>query len=1425
MNFDTIENIDSLLNILKKGISNPQRAAFLWVGAGLSIPAGYPSLAGLAERLRKASVHKLGPDAQVSPLEIIDTFVDKNGKGLLLEQLSDIFENRKAPLPYHRDLVSLPWKGIVTTNYDELLENALKESNIDYKLKVLEENLDINPGSTLSLYKIHGDITSFQKTILDSQGYKTYDNRYPLLKTDLESLLRKHSLVFFGCGMRDERLIGWLRKLGKERREYLMPSCCVMARVDWESIPQEEQDLLLEGNIKPLLLENHAQIPELISYHSKKIPSARQEKSFTFRVDFNEDKSVWNISLNEGAARVEQLPWRKDDVFLNALEKFWDMGEKPVAEEKDKDAFYSFAVAVGEALSRSLFGQDAGKALKSHKGGDNQPPLVLIESHDDFILSLPWELIRIDGEFIVREAKVDLARCALSGTESTLSPPDRPFSLLVNVSAPESESSRLDYEGESYRIARIFQEQEKVRFTELGTLEDIMGEIEKHEPMGIHFSGHGLPAGLVFEDDEGGEDAVNIEEMIRRVNILSPKNKPKFFYLASCHGNTPGKPTDVEGGSRSSAARLHGSGFAQVVGYFGPVADLLSTKAEVALYGAIAQGKPTRHGIRKARLELGKGYHALENPGHKTALPQSWWKEGSYPFAWAQLVFYHRGPDLSLGLETTGKRTDISETPLERTFADQETRRILTTGFIGRRREIHRFRRDLREGKRVFVFQGFGGLGKTALAFKVLALPLASEKTRLITLWCQEVEEETHPAAVLVSQFSEACSKIFGEAWNQIIQAVDHQVGESPVNRMAAFLQILLQQGLEIVVYLDNMESLLEGVEDGDPNAFGEWRDPECKALWGVLAANSGKNLLLAATCRYTNPDFNRYLTPVSHLSWDAVLRMMPWFPGLRRLSPLARIRLTEKLSGHPRAVEYLNDIIVSALDQWEDKKGRWTLPETQGAMEREWRELIEPALPAMEETLKENLLLETIWKKILDEDCRAMLIRLTVLRRPWDWELMCELGEAGGPKDKAEKSAERLRKTSLLTQLEEKDVEGQWTKLYQLHPMVARFVEKQEGKEGEKIRKEALLRAGTFLEELAETSKDIMVDLDAGHYLFQAGEFNRANELLGNASQALQGWGRVREGLNILKPFLEDKEAREGLAPELMGRLLGTMGLAHDRLAEVDKAIEYHEQALVISREIGDRRGEGNRLGNLGLAYADLGKIGKAIEYYEKALLIQREIGDKRGEGNQLGNLGLVYADLGKIDKAIEYYEKALVIQREIGDRRGEGTALGNLGLAYAGLGKIDKAIEYYEKALVISREIGDRGGEGNHLGNMGAAYFILGQTIKAIEYYEQALFIAKNIGERRNEGNWLGNLGSAYGVMGEVPKAIEYYDQALVIAKEIGDRRGEGNQLGNLGSAYLQLGQKEKGTEYLEQCLKIAIEIQDPRMEEFAQRILGGD
>jgi tetratricopeptide (TPR) repeat protein len=179
----------------------------------------------------------------------------------------------------------------------------------------------------------------------------------------------------------------------------------------------------------------------------------------------------------------------------------------------------------------------------------------------------------------------------------------------------------------------------------------------------------------------------------------------------------------------------------------------------------------------------------------------------------------------------------------------------------------------------------------------------------------------------------------------------------------------------------------------------------------------------------------------------------------------------------------------------------------------------------------------------------------------------------------------------------------------------------------------------------------------------------------------------------------------------------------------------------VTISREIGDRRGEGADRNNLGLAYADLGEVRRAIGYYEQALAIHREIlraprseaewtSARRGEANALGNLGIAYKKLSDARRAIGYYEQQLIITREVCDRRGEGNALGGLGNAYLQLGDTHQAIGYYEQALAIREEIGDLMGMATDSFNLALLYARKIEPGHALPHAQRAVRVFAQVG-----------------------------------------------------------------------------------------------
>ncbi len=67
----------------------------------------------------------------------------------------------------------------------------------------------------------------------------------------------------------------------------------------------------------------------------------------------------------------------------------------------------------------------------------------------------------------------------------------------------------------------------------------------------------------------------------------------------------------------------------------------------------------------------------------------------------------------------------------------------------------------------------------------------------------------------------------------------------------------------------------------------------------------------------------------------------------------------------------------------------------------------------------------------------------------------------------------------------------------------------------------------------------------------------------------------------------------------------------------------------------IEDRGGAGQELDRLGTAYAVFGKVREAIDYYEQALAITRELGDQEELAWTSWNLGLVLEAQGDLARA----------------------------------------------------------------------------------------------------------------------------------------------------------------------------------------------
>jgi CHAT domain-containing protein/Flp pilus assembly protein TadD len=88
-----------------------------------------------------------------------------------------------------------------------------------------------------------------------------------------------------------------------------------------------------------------------------------------------------------------------------------------------------------------------------------------------------------------------------------------------------------------------------------------------------------------------------------------------------------------------------------------------------------------------------------------------------------------------------------------------------------------------------------------------------------------------------------------------------------------------------------------------------------------------------------------------------------------------------------------------------------------------------------------------------------------------------------------------------------------------------------------------------------------------------------------------------------------------------------------------------YFEQALVLRRETGDKRGEGVTLASLAATFTRLGQPATAQTHYEQALALFQAIGDRTGEANILYQLARLHRQAQDFPAACARIEPAIAI------------------------------------------------------------------------------------------------------------------------------------------------------------------------------------
>ncbi len=155
------------------------------------------------------------------------------------------------------------------------------------------------------------------------------------------------------------------------------------------------------------------------------------------------------------------------------------------------------------------------------------------------------------------------------------------------------------------------------------------------------------------------------------------------------------------------------------------------------------------------------------------------------------------------------------------------------------------------------------------------------------------------------------------------------------------------------------------------------------------------------------------------------------------------------------------------------------------------------------------------------------------------------------------------------------------------------------------------------------------------------------------------------------------------------LSRLYQYLGYLAARQRDYPAAIEAFGEALVRSRQVGNRTLEGLELMNLGLAHARMGEIAKAVTYFQESRDVYQEIGDERGSAEQEVLAAGLQVDYGSsVTDALKRVAKARLLLRELGQADFEVVSMQVEATAARQAGRPEESLRVLRQASTIATE-----------------------------------------------------------------------------------------------------------------------------------------
>lgn len=215
---DTSTSLQELDRLARAGAS-----VVIWIGAGASRWAGYPSWGDVARAVHRAFIKRVPAYPRDRALELLKAtkwpalfdLCASADRSRYLEYLLESLKGSAPVAPYSRFLKALQQLApiyIVTTNVDEQLEHALQPAPQVFQNTDLERVAKSIQSRTAFIAKLHGSISQANALVFSGSDYARLIAD-PTYLSALRNLFYNTTVVFVGYGLADDYVLGLLSEV------------------------------------------------------------------------------------------------------------------------------------------------------------------------------------------------------------------------------------------------------------------------------------------------------------------------------------------------------------------------------------------------------------------------------------------------------------------------------------------------------------------------------------------------------------------------------------------------------------------------------------------------------------------------------------------------------------------------------------------------------------------------------------------------------------------------------------------------------------------------------------------------------------------------------------------------------------------------------------------------------------------------------------------------------------------------------------------------------------------------------------------------------------------------------------------------------------------------------------------------------------